>query len=144
MSDDKVSCAWRIDTIAKRKRIMAVLSVCLLAAILAGCTEADRVSRNVSRQADNFNVMRRVMVINTRTDTPLLEVIGRLSVNTKDGDINIIIEVEQGVYKKHFVSMNQYTVYVVEDINGIAVSPYHYEINVLPQMFQTFTLTFDD
>lgn len=101
-------------------------------------------SWNVSRQADRFNVMRRVMVVNTRTDTPLLEVVGRLSVNSSDGDINIILEVEPGVYKKHFVSMNEYTVYVVEDIDGADVSQYHYEINILPKTFQTFTLTFDD
>lgn len=120
------------------------LALLFITAFLAGCTEADRVSYNVSKEADNFNVMRRVMVVNTRTDTPLLEVIGRLSVNTTDGDINIIIEVDKGVYKKHFVSMNQYTVYVVEDLNGVNVSPYHYEINVLPKSFQTFSLTFND
>lgn len=125
-----------------RRAIGALLLVGVL--LLAGCTEADRVSVNVSKEAGNFNVMRHVMVINTRTDTPLLEVVGRLSINTRDGDINIIVEVEDGVYKKHFVSMNEYTVYVVEDINGTAVSPYHYEINVLPQMFQTFTFTHND
>lgn len=125
-----------------RRAIIAVLLVGVL--LLAGCNEADRVSRNVSKEADNFNVMRHVMVINTRTDTPLLEVVGRLSINTNDGDINIIIEVGDGVYKKHFVSMNEYTVYVVEDINGTSVSPYHYEINVLPQMFRVFSFTHND
>lgn len=125
------------------KAILAVFAL-IGVMLLVGCTEADRVSTNVSKEADNFNVMRHVMVINTRTDTPLLEVIGRASINTRDGDINIIIEVGDGVYKKHFVSMNEYTVYVVEDINGVNVSPYHYEINVLPEMFKVFKFTHSD
>ena len=117
-----------------KKALVVAVVVCMF--LLTGCRQASRVSYNLSKEADNFNIMRRVMIINTRTDTPLLEVIGRLSVDTLDGDINIIIETDEGVYKKHFVSMNQYTVYVVEDIGGAAVSQYHYEINVLPQTFQ--------
>lgn len=30
--------------------------------------------------------------------------------------------------------------YVVEDLSGSDVSPYHYEINVLPEQFQVFDL----
>lgn len=130
--------------ITHKIRIMGIVALLVAAITLAGCTEADRVSHNVSKQADNFNVMRHVMVINTRTDTPLLEVVGRLSIQTSNGDVDIIIEVEPGVYKKHFVSMNEYTVYVVEDINGAQVSQYHYEINVLPKAFQLFSVTFDE
>ena len=46
---------------------LAVVSLTGLA-LLAGCSEADKVSYNVSKEADNFNVRRRVTVINTRTD----------------------------------------------------------------------------
>ena len=128
----------------KMLKVVCLVVVLFTVLLLAGCTEADRVSTNVSKEADNFNVLRHVMVINTRTDRPLLEVDGRASINTRDGDINIIIEVGEGVYKKHFVSTNEYTVYVVEDINGVEVSPYYYEINILPKMFQTFTITHND
>lgn len=41
-----------------------------------GCTEADKVSQNVSQEADNFNVLRRFAVINTRTDKVEFELIG--------------------------------------------------------------------
>lgn len=50
---------------------------------------------------------------------------------------------ENGIYKKHFVYLNEYTMYVVEDLSGSQVSPYHYEINVLPQQFQTFELVYE-
>lgn len=38
-----------------------------------------------------------------------------------------------GIYQKHFVYLNDYTLYVVEDISGSGVDKYHYEINFLPQ-----------
>ena len=46
------------------KRIIVIL---LMAGILmlSGCRQADRVSWNVSKEADSFNVVRRLTVINT-------------------------------------------------------------------------------
>ena len=32
--------------------------------------------------------------------------------------------------------------YIVEDLTGSDVSPYHYEINVLPEQFKTFELKY--
>ena len=48
------------------KKILMLLT--FLTILLASCTEADQVSHNISKEADNFNVVRRVAVINTRTD----------------------------------------------------------------------------
>lgn len=115
-----------------------------LVLMLTGCEEADVVSRNVSKEADNFNVQRRVTVYNTRTDKVLLEVVGLLSVKQSSGDIDIIMEVAPGQYKKHFVSLNAWTTYVVEDINGAFVDKYHYEINFLPQQIIPYTFTMSD
>lgn len=118
--------------------------VVALVLMLTGCEEADVVSRNVSKEADNFNVQRRVTVYNTRTDKVLLEVVGLLSVKQSSGDIDIIMEVAPGQYKKHFVSLNAWTTYVVEDINGAFVDKYHYEINFLPQQIIPYTFTMSD
>lgn len=38
-----------------------------------------------------------------------------------------------GKYQKHFVYLNDDTMYVVEDISGANVDKYHYEINFLPE-----------
>lgn len=48
------------------KRILGLLSAGILTAcILTGCaTEAERVSYNLSQEADNFNVVRQLTVIN--------------------------------------------------------------------------------
>lgn len=127
-----------------KKRIALLLAILMVCVMFAGCTQAQRVSANVSKEADNFNVQRRVTVINTRTDKPMLEVIGLLSVQYSNGDIDIIMEVAPNVYKKHFVGLNSWTTYVVEDISGAYVDKYHYEINFLPEMIIPITFTGND
>lgn len=122
------------------KKVLALVLVAVaLVALplgLSGCqeTEAQKVSHNVSQQADAFNVTRRVVVFNTRTDKIWLEVIGLLSVQTdSDGDVNLIIEVAEGQYKKHMVDLNAWTTWVCEDVTGAFVDKYHWEINYQPE-----------
>ena len=117
---------------------MLVLVLCLT--MFAGCREADRVSYNLSQQADNFNVIRRLAVINARSDKPVFELIGNFSIaNNGSSELEITVECEKGVYKKHFVYLNQWTIYVVEDVSGAYVDKYHYEVNFLPEMIVPVT-----
>lgn len=128
----------------KRKAISIVFLMLFCTVVLTGCmTEAEKVSYNVSKEADLFNVTRRVTVLNARSDTPLLEIIGNLSVQSSSGDIDIIVEVGPGQYKKHFVRLNSWTIYVVEDISGAYVDKYHYEVNILPEMIVPIVFTSD-
>ena len=108
-----------------------VVLVCFAA---TGCTEADQVSSNISKEADNFNVTRKLTVLNARTDTVLLELTGTFALkNNSENELEVIIETSEGKYQKDYVYLNDYTMYVVEDISGSAVDKYHYEINFLPE-----------
>lgn len=127
-----------------KKVFLLILVMLLLAVALTGCREAERVSHNLSKEADMFNVTRRVTVYNTRTDKVLLEVIGNLSVQSSSGDIDLIVEVGPGQYKKHFINLNGWTTYVVEDVSGAFVDKYHYEVNFLPEMIVPITFTSND
>ena len=112
--------------------------------LLSGCesTQSSQVSYNVSQEADNFNVIRRVAVINTRTDKIEFEVIGRISVDTNDSDkLVIIVEADKGVYKKHLINMTEWNKYVVEDLEGAQVNQYKYEVNYMPETIIPFTIT---
>lgn len=112
--------------------------------LLGGCDgrQSDEVSYNVSQEADNFNVIRRVAVINVRTDKIEFEVIGRISVDTDDSDkLVILVETEKGVYKKHLVNMTEWNMYVVEDLEGAEVNQYKYEVNYMPESIIPFTIT---
>jgi hypothetical protein len=128
------------------KRIAIIIVIAVLTAVLCGCSmrEAERVSYNMSKEADQFNVTRRVAVYNTRTDKMLLEIIGNLSVQKSSGDIDLIVEVGPGQYKKHFINLNGWTTYVVEDVSGAFVDKYHYEVNFMPEMLVPFTFTSSD
>lgn len=48
------------------KKVIITAMLCLF--LLTGCRQADKVSRNISFNADNFNVVRRLTVFNMRTD----------------------------------------------------------------------------
>ena len=124
-----------------KKKVMALLAVfVLLCAFLTGCTEVYKVSNNISQEADNFNVTRKLTVLNARTDTILLELTGTFALkNNTDNELEVIIETEEGKYKKDLVYLNDYTMYVVEDVSGADVDKYHYEINFLPEWGATVT-----
>lgn len=113
--------------------------------VLAGCRQSDKVSYNVSQEADNFNVMRRVAVINTLTDKVEFEVVGRISVDTSSSSkLVILVESERGVYKKHLVNMTEFNMYVVEDLYGAEVNQYKYEVNYMPKSIIPITITAND
>lgn len=127
----------------KKVKIISLIIILIIAILtLTGCTEVSRVSHNIGQQADNFNITRRLAVINARTDKPIFELIGNFSLqNNLNKELEIVCETEKGVYKKHFVYLNEYTIYVVEDISGAYVDKYHYEINFIPEMIQPITFT---
>lgn len=118
----------------KKKILLVVMATVLALGVLTGCSESYKVSQNVSQKADNFNVTRKLTVINARTDTVLLELTGTFALqNNNDNELEVIIETAEGKYKKDLVYLNDYTMYVVEDVSGANVDKYHYEINFLPE-----------
>ena len=121
-----------------KKILLVTVSTILICASLCGCTErqSNQVSYNISKEADNFNVTRRLAVINARTDKPVFELIGNFALsNNTNNELEIICEVGDGTYKKHFVYLNEWTIYVVEDVSGAYVDTFHYEVNFLPESF---------
>ena len=125
------------------KIIKVILSMLLVAAIvctLCGClSEADRVNKNISKQADYFESERRITVYNARTDTVILSVEGYMSIsNNLNDELVVTVKVGPRQYKKNYIYLNDYTLYVVEDITGTHTDPYFYKMyfhtNVLPSV----------
>ena len=125
------------------KRIAAgTIAGVMLAGTLCGCSEASRVRRNLNQEADNFNIQRRITVLNARTDKVLLEMEGTFSLsNNIANELVVTCEVGEGKYQKHYIYLNSYTLYVVEDISGADVDPYHYELNIIPEMVDGVKVT---
>ena len=111
----------------KRIGIIAFLVATML--LLAACSEADKVNSNISKQADYFECERRITVYNARTDKVVLEAEGYMSIsNNSDDELVVTVKTGPATYKKNYIYLNDYTLYVVEDITGTHTDPYHYKI----------------
>lgn len=114
-----------------KKRMALLLATIMLIASLAGCTtrEADKVNYNMNVAADNFSCERRITVYNARTDKIILYAEGYMSIsNNSASELVVTCKVGANEYKKNYIYLNDYTLYVVEDITGTHADPYHYVI----------------
>lgn len=119
------------------KKIIAGIILAAGIATLSGCSEASRVSYNLSEQADNFNDIRQVTVINCITGDTLFQMTGKMSItaDTADNQLEVIVEDEKGEYKKHFIGLSDNVTYVVEDVTAGDVEKYKYTLNFNPKMW---------
>lgn len=112
-----------------KKTVSIIVLLALIAVFLTGCTEAEKVNYNLSKEADYFGVQRRITVYNARTDKIILEVEGLMSIgNNSASELVITCKVGPNEYKKNYVYLNDYTLYVIEDVNGTYADPYHYKM----------------
>ena len=127
----------------KKKVLSAIIVGLLLGTGLVGCTEANTVSTNISREADNFNVTRRLVVINGRTDTIIFSLVGNFSItlDQEDNQLEVIAEVRDGVYRKHFIGLSDEIMYFVEDVGNNEVSKYGYEVEFIPEQVIPIRIT---
>lgn len=82
--------------------IAAALLALLITALLTGCSEADKI---------------------------ILEAEGYMSIsNNGSSELVVTCKVGPNEYKKNYIYLNDYTLYVVEDISGTHTDPYHYKM----------------
>lgn len=125
------------------KKIMALVTVVLISLSLTACdTQANRVSYNLSQEADNFNNVRQITVINCLKGDVLFQMTGKISItaDTADNQLEIIVEDEAGNYKKHFIGLSDNVTYVVEDITSSDVNNYKYSLNFNPKMWLPYDI----
>ena len=121
------------------KKIFAVLTALMVLFAVAGCSEADKVNHNISQQAEYFQSERRVSVWNARMDNVIMYIEGYINISNNNTDeLVVTAKVGEDSYKVNYVYLNDYTLYVVEDISGTHTDPYHYKLyfntNVLPEV----------
>lgn len=120
-----------------KSRIAKILAVAACIATLSGCSEAAKVSYNLSQEADNFNDIRQVTVINCLQGDVLFQMTGKMSItaDVSDNQLEVVVEDENGEYKKHFIGLSDNVTYVVEDITAGDVEKYKYTLNFNPKMW---------
>lgn len=122
----------------KKKIVAAIIAVSAAVGITA-CSEASRVESNLTKEADNFNVVRQLTVINCLQGDVLFQMTGKMSItaDVNDNQLEIIVENDDGNYTKHFVGLSDNVTYTVEDLNLGAndVEKYKYTLNFNPNMW---------
>jgi hypothetical protein len=96
---------------------------------LVGCSQAETVNHNLTKEAEQFKCLRRITVYNARTDLIIMEMEGYMNLaNNSTNELVVTCKTGEDEYKKNYVYLNEYVIYVVEDITGTATDPYHYKI----------------
>lgn len=119
-----------------KKYIIGIFLLLIIVLMTVGCSDATTVSRNISTAADQFEVNRRVVFFNGITDTYLLVIEGKCSINADALDSQLEVTVMTGPteYKKHFLGLSDNVSYFVEQIEPINADPYHYRVVFKPSL----------
>jgi hypothetical protein len=120
-----------------KPRYTALISGAFAAALLltaTGCTkESEVVSQNISKEADSFNVQRKITVLNTRSGEFMFYGEGRCSVERDNGWLIAICRHAADEYRKHLIGPATDAFPMVEQLAPIDVSRYHTLIVMRPE-----------
>lgn len=123
-------------TRTKKIAMFAVL-VSVLGIGTTACTadDADVVSENLSKAADNFEVNRRIVMFNGITDKYLMVIEGPCSIHkdVEDMQLEVTCKVGKGEYKKSFFGLSDNVSYFVEQGEPVKASANHYRVTFKPQ-----------
>lgn len=120
----------------KKKPFAAAAAAALVVAGgLSACTsKADTASTNLSKEADAFQIQRKIVFYNGITGDVIAEVDGRCSLGNFDGpkQLSVTCEVAPGQYEKHFLGLSDNVTYFAIQTSPAAVSAYHTEFILRP------------
>jgi len=118
-----------------RKVLFVLVVVLLVSAVLSACQPADVASYNLSVDADNFRIMRRIIFYNGITGDYIQVIEGRCSLGDADpaGELSVTCKVGDDLYVKHFLGLSDNVTYFVEQLSPKEVSTYHYTVIFRPQ-----------
>ena len=117
----------------------------LIVLVLAGCDDAEMASYNLSRAADQFEIDRRIIFYNGITDTYMLTIEGRCSIEDEGNQLEVTCRLGKDAYKKHFLGLSDNVTYFAEQLDTADVSVYHHRIIFKPQsIVPDIDLRFDE
>lgn len=123
----------------KRMILMVLPVLVILPMLVSACgpSNADVAAKNISQQAEQFKVARRIVAINGITDKYILEIQGYCSVETANsglaGAAAVTCKVADGQYKKSYVYLSDNVTFVIQQIDPINVSTSRYTVIFKPE-----------
>lgn len=117
-----------------KKLALAVLV--LLGLVLTSCTDADVASANLSKEADNFRINRRIVFYNGITGEYILSIEGFCSLGNFDAgkELTVTCKTGEDSYKKHFLGLSDNVTYFSEQMESQGVSTSHYKVMFKPSV----------
>lgn len=118
------------------KKIILVFALFFGMFALAGCDDsAVIVSENLSKDADNFQILRKVVFYNGITDEYMFAMEGFCSITADniDNQLEVTCKVGEDEYEKHFLGLSDNVTYMVLQLEATDVSEYHYKFYFRPQ-----------
>lgn len=117
------------------KKLIGSLVALLMIVTLSGCARDSEVaSRNISNDADNFKVLRKITFINTESGEVLYTVEGNMSIKADTGDNQLEITAKTGKdkFQKHILGLSPKTVYIVQQQEWQTTNQYNFKITWKP------------
>ena len=115
-------------------KIYTILATSVFALALTGCNDDATVARrNMTKAADNFELMRRIVFYNVRLGQNVVTVEGKCSIEYGSGRTEYICKVGDGKYIRNFLSDSNDIVAIVEQMDPVPVNVYHFRRTFKPQ-----------
>lgn len=117
------------------KKMILITMLVLVGVVLGGCVRTSTtVNHNLSKDADEFNLYRKITVTNARTDTIMLQAEGYMSLsNNSANELVVTIKTGENTYYKDYIYLNDWTCYVVEQTEPTGTDKYHYQLVFYPE-----------
>lgn len=113
------------------KKLLVLVALLVVSITLTGCSSADRVSENLSRQAEEFKILRNIRATNGITDSVIFEGVGFCSIETAEGNVAGMMEITcktgPDSFTKDFVYLSDNVTITVIQLEGYDVPQYHKE-----------------
>ena len=106
----------------------------MMVSVIAGCSDADVASSNLSKAADQFEINRRIVFYNGITGDYMLSIEGLCSLGNEDKarEISVTCKTGPSEYKKHFLGISDNVTFFVEQIDPAPVNTYQYRVVFKP------------
>ena len=118
------------------KKIISIVIFIITIIVLTGCSDADVASLNLSRQANQFQLERRIVFYNGITGEYILTIKGRCSITTDGGRLSVTVKTGPTSYKKHYLGLSDNVTYFSEQLEPSEVDVYRYEVIFKPSIIK--------
>lgn len=120
-----------------------VVVLFLAVLFMTGCNAAEKASYNISRESDEFRVVRRVVFYNSITDTYMMEMVGNISIDlNRDNVLEVVAKIGPDKYQKHYLGLSDNVTYTVEQLGTVDVSEYRYKMIFKPESILPIDIEF--